>query len=391
MDAYKTARTARRMTEARAVLIRENPFFGRLALGLQPACAPCGTACTDGTRVIFDPEFAEKLTEEGMLFVLLHEVLHCALEHCMRGKGLDQFVYNIACDIVVNSMIMEMWGVDSFELAGEEMMHLTPDGREGRLFSSEEVYYMLLENQREEPDARARYETAPSCDRHDIWQTIEDTGQLKDMWNGNIQQAAKACGNASGMPPSLRKVEEDLLHRSRLNWRQLLHDFLQQGSFDYTFLPPDRRFSGSEFFLPSYEPDETGGNARDIWVCVDTSGSVEDDELAQILAEIADAMRQAGLSGMLSFFDTEISEPVPFETREEFRKITPQGGGGTDFHCIFKYLKEHLLSELPRAILICTDGCAPWPREKEALGVPVLWLLTWEGRADPPWGTAVRM
>lgn len=70
----------------------------------------CGTACTDGERLIFDPDFAARLkTEKEMQFVILHELLHCVLEHCTRVSNRDSEFYNIACDIVVNSTILSMW------------------------------------------------------------------------------------------------------------------------------------------------------------------------------------------------------------------------------------------------------------------------------------------
>ena len=144
MNETKVKHTIKRMTEERALLIKNNPFFGHLSMGLQLACAPCQTACTDGSRLIFDPAFAEKLSDQELQFVILHEVLHCVFRHCIRGKGLHSELYNIACDMVVNSTILAMWGLDSMMIAGEEAMHLAPDGKEGREYNAEEIYQMLI-------------------------------------------------------------------------------------------------------------------------------------------------------------------------------------------------------------------------------------------------------
>lgn len=151
MDQTKVKQTVRRMIEARALLVRDYPFFGHLSMGLQLACAPCETACTDGSRLIFDPEFAEKLLERELQFVILHEVMHRVLKHCIRGKNLHSLLYNISCDIVVNSIILDMWGLNNFKIAGEEAMHLVPDGKEGRFYNAEEIYHMLLEKQGNAP------------------------------------------------------------------------------------------------------------------------------------------------------------------------------------------------------------------------------------------------
>lgn len=393
MDPAKVALTAKRMTEARAVLIRDYPFLGHLSLGLQLACAPCGTACTDAERLIFDPDFAEQLrTDREMEFVVLHEVLHCALEHCTRGGTRDADIYNIACDIVVNSTILEMWGLDTIQVAGEEPVHLAPDGQEGSLYSAEEVYRMLLTRSNDRSgsncgDAPATYGAVTPLDRHDIWKGIGNAAHIRDTWNRRIRNAVSACQGTAHMPQSLRKLAEQLLERSKVDWKQLLHDFIQHDIYDYSFLPPDRRYSDMDVFIPSYSPDDEQGTANDIWVCVDTSASISDSQLAEAMSEVQDAMRQAGLTGSVSFFDADITDPEPFATEEEFQRILPKGGGGTSFHVIFRYLREKLWPELPRAILIFTDGYVwSWPREEDALDVPVLWLICEGGNSRAPWG-----
>lgn len=396
------------MTEERALLIKNNPFFGHLSMGLQLACAPCKTACTDGSRLIFDPAFAEKLSDQELQFVILHEVLHCVFRHCIRGKGLHSVLYNIACDIVVNSTILAMWGQESMMIAGEKAMHLAPDGKEGREYNAEEIYQMLIhqnhtngiyqmQTDQNNANKSSQMQTnnegfeKSSFDRHDIWQGICDKAQLQDNWNRKIQSAFRQCGDSTGMPQQVRTIVQDIAHRSGLNWKQLLHDFLQSDTYDYNFLPPDCRYAFSDFYLPAYNMDEEHQTADDIWVCIDTSGSVTGEELTCTMAEILDAMRQAGLKGRISFFDSNITEPEPFEFENDLKNLTTQGGGGTSFHIIFRYLKEKLYPDLPRAILIFTDGYARFPEEKAALNVPVLWLICKGGNADVPWGQVIQL
>lgn len=384
MDQMKVKQTVRRMTEARAALVRDNPFFGHLAMGLQLACAPCETVCTDGKRLIFAPEFAEQLSVQELQFVTLHEVMHCVLEHCIRGRNLHSLLFNIACDIVVNSTILDMWGLDTFKVVSEEAMHLAPDGKEGRIYSAEEIYHMLLQKQGKVPKVS-------SFDRHDLWQGSCDKTQLRDDWNGRIRNAIKACGDSAGMPQSIRKVVQELANRADLDWKQLLHDFLQFDQHDYTFLPPDRRYGGSDLYFPAFNVDEDDGSANDIWVCVDTSASISAEELATAMTEILDAMRQARLKGKISFFDSNITEPEPFESEAELKKITPNGGGGTSFQIIFDYLQERMYPEMPKAILIFTDGFACWPEEQDAMEVPILWMISSDGRDSAPWGRVVKL
>ena len=158
-------------------------------------------------------------------------------------------------------------------------------------------------------------------------------------------------------------------------------------------ITPDHlnRHHTMENYIAAKESITKNQTADDIWVCIDTSGSVTGEELTCTMAEILDAMRQAGLKGSISFFDSNITEPEPFESENDLKNLTAQGGGGTSFHIIFRYLKEKLYPNLPRAILIFTDGCARFPDEKEAFNVPVLWLICKGGNADVPWGQVIQL
>lgn len=396
MDQMQVALTTKRMVDARAVLVRDNPFFGRLSLGLQLACASCGTACTDGERLIFDPDFAARLeTEQEMQFVILHEVLHCVLEHCTRVGNRDSELYNIACDIVVNSTILGMWGLDTFQVGGFEPMHVTPNGVEGCEYNAEEVYQMLL-NEVDKNDgdtlsaSLSGNNSAQVIDRHDVWKAIGNESSLRDTWNERIRKAVSDCRGILKIPPSIRKIADELQNRSKMDWKQMLHDFLQYDEYDYSFTPPDRRFSSGEYYLPAYNIDGDRGSVRDIWICMDTSASVSDKELQDAMNEVQDAMRQAGLTGSISFFDGSITEPVEFTNQKELAEITPVGGGGTSYHPIFRHLPEWFYPDLPKAILIFTDGYVnSWPKEEQTMDVPVIWLISKGGNTKIPWGKVI--
>lgn len=398
MDQMQVALTTKRMVDARAVLVRDYPFFGRLSLGLQLACASCGTACTDGVRLIFDPDFAARLkTEQEMQFVMLHEVLHCVLEHCTRGGTRDSELYNIACDVVVNSTILGMWGIDTFQVDGFEPMHIAPNGREGREYNAEEVYQMLL-NKADKNDgdyfsaSLSGNHSVQVIDRHDVWKAISNESSLRDTWNERIRKAVSDCRGIMQIPPSIRKIAEELQKCSKIDWKQMLHDFLQYDGYDYSFTPPDRRFSSGEYYLPAYNIDEDCCSVRDIWICMDTSASVSDKELRDAMNEVQDAMRQAGLTGSISFFDGSITEPVPFTSQQELAEITPVGGGGTSYYPIFRHLPEWFYADLPKAILIFTDGYVnSWPKEEQAMDVPVIWLISKGGNTRIPWGKVVEL
>ena len=86
MDRNQMNTLALRLLNLRAAIIKEYPFFGRLLLRLPFGFEECGTAYTDMRKIVFDPAFADELSDAELRFVMLHECMHCVLNHCIRGK-----------------------------------------------------------------------------------------------------------------------------------------------------------------------------------------------------------------------------------------------------------------------------------------------------------------
>ena len=113
--------------------------------------------------------------------------------------------------------------------------------------------------------------------------------------------------------------------------------------------------------------------------------------LSAVMSEIRQAILLFDhLSGKLSFFDTHVTEPVPFDEEEDLYDLPVSGGGGTSFAAIFRYLKEFPEEEMPSAIIVLTDGYCDYPDEKAAMDIPVLWIIC-DNLMDPPWGRYVHM
>ena len=143
----KTLEIVKRLQQARIELLKEHPFYALLLLHLKFAVdISCETAYTDGTRIAFNPDFINSMTDIELKFVLMHEVLHVVLCHPFRHQSdYDCRAFDIACDLVVNSTVMDELGVKSFSIGKYgEVMHVLPNGMEGLLFSVEEAYQMVL-------------------------------------------------------------------------------------------------------------------------------------------------------------------------------------------------------------------------------------------------------
>ena len=65
-------------------------------------------------------------------------------------------------------------------------------------------------------------------------------------------------------------------------------------------------------------------------------------------------------------------------------------GGGNDFGEIFRYMKKNMMDDPPAYIVIITDGYDTFPKEEEAMGIPVLWLIN-NVSVNPPWGKVARI
>ncbi len=408
-----------KISDARTELVMLYPFYGSILMNLRVALADCGTAATDMRRIIFDPQFVLKLSMEELQFVMMHEVMHNVLKHCVRWNGKLTAVYNVAADIVVNSNIMNSLGISGIAICGCEVMHKTPDGKEGYKYSAEEVYEMLMRQGQsqsggDEPlqqpgsgsadssDGEQDADTIgcsdnsgnASIDRHDLWGRIENGQEAVDEIDRMVVQAVKDAlvAGSSDMPMAVRNIVDDLSGTGRVNWIELLHDFIQitNDRNDYSFNPTDRRYSDSEFLLPAF--NEVEGNSVDnIWFVVDTSASIEDETLGIVYSEIRSAISQfTSLSASLSFFDTSVTEPVEFDDVDSLSDIKPVGGGGTSFRSIFRYMADNMQEILPTAIVIMTDGYADWPEEKMTQGIPVMWIIIDTDR-EPPWGVVVHI
>ena len=385
----------RRLILSRMRILCNNGFYGLLLMHMIYSIDEnCETAATDGRRIFFGPKFLDELNDTELDFVMMHEILHVVLQHCLRQGDRDDEQFNIACDIVVNSNILlsenNNLGAITLRKYGTSM-HLAPDGKEGYEYTAEQVYEMFPLSKK---GTGHKPPLGASWDDHSRWKgsednesangysgpNYEDTEYMKheiEKWlidameAISIRDSAKSCG---GGPVFAQRLLKEI-KKGQIDWREILNNFVQEEITDYSFTPPDRRFDDNPFFLPDFnEKEETIGN---VWFVVDTSGSISDEAIKAAYSEICSAINQFNgkLSGMLSFTESYVTEPIPFSSVDELLDIKPIGGGGNDFSDIFRYMKNHMTGNLPSQVIIITDGYDTFPNEKAAMGIPVLWLI----------------
>lgn len=410
----KIKKYIQRLLLSRMRILCNHGFYGLLLMHMIYSIDEnLDTACTDGVRIAFGPDFLESLTDSELDFVMMHEILHVVLQHCIREDNREHEEFNIACDIVVNSNILLENNMSRNSITLKkygESMHIAPDGKEGYEYTAEQVYNMLPKRKKKKGPSgdggvatgRAKQEATQenhkpiwTWDDHSRWGMYEEDATLRDVWVKRFEDAAEAISirgpsNTRGLMPRFAKRILEELKKPQTDWRVILNDFIQEEVVDYSFSPPDRRFDDNPFFLPDFNGKDD--MVENILFMIDTSGSMSDKMITAAYSEIKGAIDQfdGKLSGWLGFFDAAIIEPKPFANEEEFKIIRPAGGGGTDFQTIFEYVYKHMSDKPPASIIILTDGFAPFPQEKLAGGIPVLWLLN-NDTVNPPWGKVARI
>jgi len=395
----------KKILQSKMRLLIKNGFYGllleRMRFYLEEDCE---TAYTDGTRVVFGVKFLKRLSDSEVDFIMMHEIGHIVLKHCFRGLEYNPDLFNIACDIVVNSIILKESGGD------EKTITVKPYGvsmhkyktYEGYNYTAEELYSLMVNSSKINNKKLDKYSSIPVAsngngidgvvDDHSKWNRGKDSKkneELEQEIDQAIKNAAKlmkekqnalGCGNV-GLLAELVLAE---LKEPQLDWKQILNDFIQEEVVDYSFAPPDKRMQDSPFFLPDF--NEKDIDVKNILFMIDTSGSMDQETIASCYSEIKGAIEQfdGKLQGWIGFFDAEVFPPQEFSTVESLFDIKPHGGGGTSFIALFNYINNNLDFE-PASIIVLTDGYAAFPSEDKA-NIPVLWVFTTDDNMEPPFG-----
>lgn len=300
LSSNKIKEYTKRLMLSKMRILCNNGFYGLLLMHMKYGLdAECGTAYTDGKVIRFDPKFLDELNDDELDFIMMHEILHVALKHCFRGRELEKELYNIACDIVVNSNILLSNNMDTRTItlrSDGEAMHLAPNGKEGYEYTAEEVYNMLqknlgMNNAKLQSNGKTK-NTTNIIDNHTKWQQIEKNEELEELWIGRLDEVSKTIEirdsiiNRETMPAfAQRRLKE--LKNAQTDWREILIDFLHEEVVDYSFMPPDRRFDDCPFFLPDFNDKDI--KPENILFMIDTSASMKDDMVTAAYSEIGRA------------------------------------------------------------------------------------------------------
>jgi len=350
---------------ARIALLLKAPFFGNLATRLQIVNADdwCPTAATDGRKLYYNSEFLKKMPAKQLEFLIGHEVLHCVYDHMGRRGERDPQLWNIADDYCVNQDLLDQKIGDKIPVGLYEPKY--------RGWSAEEVYDDLYKNAEkinvddlmdqlldehldgngdsdgegddgeEKKDGKGRPKLSE-----------EEKKQIRDEIKEAVISAAQASG-AGNLPNGVRRMIKDLTS-PQLNWRELLQQQIQSTiRTDYSWNRPSRRAWHMDAILPGSDLEKE----IDICVAIDSSGSMSDDMLKDILSEVKGIMESYNSFKLhLWSFDTEVYGATIFtqDNIDDIMSYELQGGGGTEFDANWQYMKDNDI--LPKKFVMFTDG-----------------------------------
>jgi len=376
--------------KARLELVQWRPFLGSLAMHLQliPVVDDrCPTAATDGRRVFFNAQYMLNQSEEDAIFILAHEILHCALLHFSRQQGEreEHVMWNFAIDHEVNAALVKDGMTKPI---GAVLFESHEDKSAEQIF--ELIKTKVLKMRGELLDDHD-LDVESSCNKTEVKIDPDFTPMRSDSiwreWASKVMTASNHAQSRGESSASLQKVLGKL-DPSNVDWETILRRWttpFMGGS--RTWLPPNRRYVHQGLYLPSRR-----GHRIDMVVVIDTSGSVWEHGVISFLKEL-----QAIISAFGEFeitilqVDTEVRHVQVIDNARPFDvgRFHIEGGGGNRFSPGFDWVKEEKSNDI-RGMVYLTDGYLftddvnPVPMNPPPY--PVLWALTENGCKPVQWG-----
>ncbi|MBL8555170.1 MAG: hypothetical protein JNL41_12885 [Phenylobacterium sp.] len=357
---------------ARGWFVANYPLLGALAASFDivedaDVCAlhDISIAAVDSElrRVYINPKFP--WTYGGMQFVIAHELLHVGLRHEARRQGRDAYLWNVACDYVINGWLVEM-GVG--EIPTDTLL-LDPElGFERE--SAEAIYdrivgdLRLIRRLNKSRTLRGQGKVDVLGERTSGWWNGPGT-DLDAFYRRALAEGLDlhlTSGIARGLLPG------DLVEEIRAIQQRPIPWDVQLGQWMDAFFPPlEARRS---FARPSRRQASTPDIPRAVWVrpeerlvartfgvVLDTSGSMSPRLLARALGAIASyALSREVPWVRVIQCDAGVHDAGYVEPEALMGRVEVRGRGGTVLQPAIARLESDARFPKDAPILIITDG-----------------------------------
>jgi predicted metal-dependent peptidase len=344
-------------------LIFEEPFYGLFLIGINKQYSDkIPTAGVSkhgiGMQLTINPDFYLNLSEDHRYGLVKHELLHIAFGHLiMRDLYSNHKLFNIAADLEINQYILES-KLPEGGLLLSSFPELNLPTKAGT-----KVYYNLLEQAQQDGSSPSLDNLMDKMDGeseycHGTWNDFDDLSEadkklVQKQVDHQLKEATQETLKKQGsVPGELAELIHKLMHvePAKFNWKAYLRRFVGNSSIVYT-----RKMRRKYNKRYSENPGLKIKFKNHILVGVDTSGSVNTEELKEFFSELAH-MHKTGHKITVAQCDTQLKSVKEFNPKKDWEI---HGRGGTSFQPVIDHYNEK--KGVYTALIYLTDGEAYSP------------------------------
>ena len=375
-----------KLSKAKAKLLVTQPAFGHIVSRMQFAKNDDIQNCiSDGRSFEYNDEFVEACSEEELTFALSHAALHKILHHTNRKAKRATYLWQLATDYAVSSMLKESGYVlpefaryqQRFDgLYAEEIYAILKDEIKNEEFSDDEELDTGFNEENKQQQKQQQQQQQPSNDssqNDDYQMEAELEERLEQKF---IEQLLEKFEEE--MPEAIKRYL-NIEPKSKINWKHELRRAIEcYAKNDYSLYPASKKLLYEGIYLPSLRSEELR-----LAIAVDTSGSIENELLDKFLNEVAYILLSIP-SYTIEFLavDDQVREHITLQKGMEFPEFV-HGGCGTDFRVTFAYLEQKRIK--PKVLLYFTDLEGFFP--KKIPNYEVVWVT--KSEKDVPFGRKI--
>ena len=325
------------------------------------------TLATDGKKILVNPNFYLKQNKDWCIFILLHEVLHVAYDHCSRLEDRNHKKWNMACDYVINLDLKQV----GFSIPPCALYDFQYQG-----MSAEQVYDLLDDDDCDNANNLLE-DLIPGIGNSTEEQKQAYKQEIESMLLDAATQA-EMSNDAGSIPPNVQRILENI-RKPKVNWQIILRRFCNDlAKTTHTWKRPNRRM------LPMYLPTIEGNKLSELLFAVDVSGSISNETFHRFCGEVGHVLKILKPNKLnLLQFDHDIEDVTPIKKVKDLFKVTFMGGGGTYLEPVMQYY----INSKSKAMIVLTDG--HFSNNITDPCKPIIWVVWDNPNWHPPFGNVV--
>jgi predicted metal-dependent peptidase len=349
---------------ARGWFISSYPLLGALvaAFSLVEDPAVCNredisVAAVNATTQEIFINSARGLSESECRFVMAHEILHVGLVHDRRCEGRDPYLWNVACDFVVNGWLVEM-GVGTIPQVGAlydpELKGLSAESVYDRIVTDMRRYRKL---------ATLRGVALGEMLGSHSWRESGKAHDLDEFYRRTLSQGLEYHeGERRGFLPAGLVEEIRALSQPAIAWdvqlAQWFDDYFYPLEKRRSYARPSRRQSATpDVPRPRYVAADGAEDGRTFGVILDTSGSMDRALLAKALGAISSYSIARDVPAVRVVFCDAATYDQGYMPPEAIAdRVRVRGRGGTILQPAVELLQQAVDFPKDGPLLIITDG-----------------------------------